>query len=473
MKYIMNKILTLLFSLLAISTNAQPVNPNLSLLDSLHEDIDLNFSTYNDLEKTIHICDVALELFPRDSLATIRKAGSLFYLHRTDDFIDFVSKSIQPIDSASTILSMFSLQDDERSESDSALVWQGRNKMVEAALQLSQKNMYANMSKALLEVDAAKFESSMSYIQIAIKNAAPDLAPNMKLIEAGIYADFNKNDEAARLLDQLILTYPDFKEGYVQRINLLRRDNKFDEALQIVEKEYAYFKDEEDYLSYKFYILKQAGRNEEACSISEQIGISNSYTADYAVIMGCKWNLANLQRNRGTSLQYEVSTTDATYNFTADITENYTGAKLDFDFAMTNQEDLKGHITILKSALDTAHTLLNQFSANMQHAQLRNATSVWVSDAVFQEINTNGNATINADGVWRNFAIVSSDPNDLSSSDFVFTLRENGEEKRVPCIHLTATDDSGYEIYLNDDAENPLILQMNIGFSVLLVEVSN
>ncbi len=457
----------------AIAAKGQPGNPNLSLLDSLHEDIELNFSTYNDLEKTIIACDEVLNLFPGDSLAAIRKAGSLFYLHRTDDFIAFVSNSIRPLDSASTIIGMFSLQDDERVESDSVLVWNERNKMANAAIQLNNQNMYANLSKALLEIEALNFESSISYIQIAKKNAPADLSPNMKLIEAGIYADFNKNDEAARLLDQLIINYPDFKEGYVQRINLLRRDNKFDEALQILEKEYAHFKDEEDYLSYKFYILKQAKRNDEACSISEQIGINNSYIADYAVLLGCKWNLATFQRDKGTSLSYEVSTTDASYNFTADITENYEGGKMEFDFTMTSQEDLKGHITILKSALDTAHTLLNQFSANMQQEQLRQATSVWVSDAVYHEIKTNSSVQINADGVWRNFAIESSDPNDLSSSDFVFILRENGEEKRVPCIHLTSTDDSGYELYIKDDAENPLILQMNIGFSVLLVDVSN
>lgn len=468
----MYKIFTPVFMVFAIAANAQPGNPNLSLLDSLHEDIELNFSTYNDLEKTISACDDALKIYPNDSLATIRKAGSLFYLHRTDDFIAFVSNNIKPVDSASTIIGMFSLQDDDRTENDSALVWSDRNKMADAAILLSNKNMYANLSKSLLEVEAVHFESSMTYIQLAIENAAPDLAPNMKLIEAGIYADFNKNDDAARLLDQLIINFPDFKEGYVQRINLLRRDNKFDEALQIVENAYTHFKDEEDYLSYKFYILKQANRMDEACTISEQIGISNSYTADYAIMMGCKWNLASFQISRGTTLNYEVSTTDANYNFTADITENYDGGKLDFDFTMTSQEDLKGHITILKSALDTAHTLLNQFSANMQHEQLRNATSVWVSNEVYDDIKTKGTVQLNADGEWRNFAIASADPNNLSSSDFVFTLQENGEEKRVPCIHIISTDDAGYELYIKDDAQNPLILQMNIGFSVLLVDVS-
>lgn len=468
----MRKILTPLLLILVLFTHAQDEDPVMTLLDSLHEEIELNYSTYNDLEKTILVCEEVLNKFPNDSLASIRKAGSLFYLHETEDLISFVSKHFTPADSAASILGVFSLQDDDRSENDSALVWQERNKISEAALKLSSKNVYANLSKALLEVDAKNFEKSLSYLQVAMDHAPAELAPNMKLIEAGIYNDFNKNETAAILLDKLIATYPDFKEGYVQRINLLRRENKFDEALQVLEKEYAYFKDEEDYLSYKFYILKQAERKDEACMVSETIGIDNSYIADYSILIGCKWNLATFERNKGTSLQYEISTDENTYEFSANITENYEGGKLDFDFMLSSQEDLNGHITISKAALDTAHAQLNQFGANMLNLQLTDATSVWVSDAVFNDIKTKGEVNINADGQWRTFTIAETNPDDFTTTDLVYTLMENDEEKRVPCIHLVATDDSGYEFYIKDDANDPLILRMYIGFSVLLVEAN-
>lgn len=467
----MRKILTHLFIIVALYTNAQDETPVLTLLDSLHEEIELNYTTYNDLEKTVALCNKVLHQFPNDSLASIRKAGSLFYLHQTDDFISFVSSQFIPADSAASILGIFALQDDERSESDSALVWHERTKMSDAALKLSNKNVYANLSKALLEVDAKAFEKSLAYLQVVIDNAPPELAPNMRLIEAGIYNDFNKNAEAAMLLDKLIIEYPDFKEAYVQRISQYRRENKFDEALQLLEKEYAHFKDEADYLSYKFYILKQAERKEEACAVSETIGTENSYIADYSIIIGCKWNRATFGRDKGTTLLYEINTDEDTYEFSAKITENYDGGKLDFDFTLTSQELLNGHITISKSALDTAHTQLNQFNANMQNLQLSNTTAVWVSDEVLTEIREKGQVMLNTDGEWRTFAIAKINPQDFTTTDFVYTLRENDEEKRVPCIHIVATDDSGYELFIKDDATDPLILQMYIGFSVILREV--
>ena len=121
-----------------------------------------------------------------------------------------------------------------------------------------------------------------------------------------------------------------------------------------------------------------------------------------------------------------------------------------------------------KAALDTAHELLNNFEDGEDY-QLAKRTSVWVSRAVFDEIIKNGSTVLNADGKWRTFKLV---PFDKDESYYYGSITYNDElEKRLQLLHLMSDDDKHYEIWINNDRDNPMIIKMILDFEVVLVEV--
>ena len=135
-----------------------------AMLDSLHVIID---SAYNvqDYDYALKKCDEAIAIKKTDSAANLRKATSFYYLHRIDDCISFCEKAFYPIDSAATILGILSLQDDDRSKTDSALVFADREKLVKAGLHLSNNNAYSLLGRSLLDAEAKDFDAGMEHMQ--------------------------------------------------------------------------------------------------------------------------------------------------------------------------------------------------------------------------------------------------------------------------------------------------------------------
>ncbi len=121
-----------------------------------------------------------------------------------------------------------------------------------------------------------------------------------------------------------------------------------------------------------------------------------------------------------------------------------------------------------KAALDTAHEMLNRFT-NGKDYSLDTRTTVWVSRAVFDDITKKGESLINADGEWRIYKLVSNEA-DESYYYGMFNYNEVGG-KRLQLLHLISEDDMHYEIWINNDRDNPLIAKMILDFTITLDKV--
>ena len=455
----------LLFSTVLL---AQPVKKT---ADDYHNTIDSAMGEA-DYDFALAQCNELLQLYPSDSIGNIRKIPVLYSLHRIDDFMAQVKKVFPIADSAAQMMAAFSLEREDREKTDSAAVWHDRDKVVTEALKLGPKNVYANVSKSLLLSEAGKQEESISYINKAIDNADAQTKPGIRLIKSSLYSDYNQKDEAIRELKDMIQEAPDYEEAYTQLSNTYRKFKMYPEALAILEEHSKQFEMENDDRSSKYYILRDMGNKEEACQIAAQLGEDENYIMDDASQkLGCPFLLAPLKKDGKSMYEYQVLAGTDQYVFSVEKNEgSYAKGSLKFNWSMEqeNEELQKGTVMMTKAALDTAHEMLNKFT-NGKAYTLDTRTTVWVSHAVFDDIIKKGVTKINADGKWRTYKLVA---NDADESYYYGMLNYNDESgKRLQLLHLMSDDDMHYEIWINNDRDNPLIAKMIVDFTITLDKV--
>lgn len=456
-----------LFIFIAFISHAQN-----AMLDSLHVIID---SAYNvqDYDYALKKCDEAIAIKKTDSAANLRKATSFYYLHRIDDCISFCEKAFYPIDSAATILGILSLQDDDRSKTDSALVFADREKLVKAGLHLSNNNAYCLLGRSLLDAEAKDFDAGMEHINAAISSVNESGKAGFRMVKVAMYNENNKEAEAIAEINAVIKDFPDFENAYTELVRYYRSDKKYQEALDALKLHSDHFNKETEDRDIKFYILNNWGKKEEACALAKEIGDDNSYIKDMAGDMGCAWLSVHLKNNKGAEYKYSVNAGDDEYDFTVTRTEGDYNSGLSFDWFMSNYNQSSGSITLAKSALDTASEQMNKFSGGEDNKNLSQLTSVWISRAVFNSLKEKGEALMNVDGQWRIFKLATKDQEDSYEVDYYngSVAYNDEEDKRIQTIHIYSDDDNKYQLWINNDAANPMIIKMSIDFSIELREV--
>lgn len=417
-------------------------------------------------------CNELLQMNPSDSIGNIRKIPILYSLHRIDDFMVQVKKVFPIADSAAQMLAAFSLEREDREKTDSAAVWHDRDKVVTEALKLGPKNVYANVSKSLLLSEAGKQDESIVYINKAIEYADAETKPGIRLIKSSLYSDYDQKDKAIGELKDMIQEDPDYEPAYTQLSTTYRKFKMYPEALAILEEHSKMFDMEKDDRSSKYYILRDMGNKAEACNVAEELGEDENYIMDDAAQkLGCAFLLAPLKKEGKSTYEYQVVAGLNQYIFSAEKNEGaYAKGNLKINWSMAQEdEDLhKGTVMMTKAALDTAHEMLNRFT-NGKDYYLDTRTTVWVSRAVFDDIIKKGESKINADGVWRTYKLVA---NDADESYYYGMFSYNDETgKRLQLLHIMSDDDMHYEIWINNDRDNPLIAKMILDFTITLDKI--
>jgi hypothetical protein len=89
-----------------------------------------------------------------------------------------------------------------------------------------------------------------------------------------------------------------------------------------------------------------------------------------------------------------------------------------------------------------------------------------VSNQVYQELKTKGSTVMSASGEGpKVFNLVKSAELDMSTVKL-----SNGRVKLIKTLHARSADGKEH-IYINDDAANPIITNMSIGWSITLHDI--
>jgi hypothetical protein len=160
---------------------------------------------------------------------------------------------------------------------------------------------------------------------------------------------------------------------------------------------------------------------------------------------------------------YEVDFYGDVYDFIVTL-KKFDDSGIEFDYEMTNASNTKGSVRISKEAMQNAIGQNNYFSGGLM--DLTNLTTVWLSRKVINDLIETGKAIISTDGGKTQTTL----ENTVAGQDFAFYNKISDMEMTLPFVYAESKDGSAkYWITLNKS--NPMILKMDLGWSITFKEM--
>lgn len=161
----------------------------------------------------------------------------------------------------------------------------------------------------------------------------------------------------------------------------------------------------------------------------------------------------------GDQLIYEVNVNGDIYHFDLTI-QNFSENGITFNYNMP-EKNKSARIDITAEAVKNAVTHYNYFNGKDQ--QLSDQTSVWISRKSFRELQAGKTAMDTGEGMESY----------TKKEDLSFSYKNNGDGFSVKAFRIdngkSAPDQR--QLWVLNNKSNPLILKMNLGWTIELKEV--
>ena len=162
-------------------------------------------------------------------------------------------------------------------------------------------------------------------------------------------------------------------------------------------------------------------------------------------------------------LAYNVDFKGEKYQFVVEVLKK--SPELVFKYNLTMGGGMNATVTISADAMKTAVNQNNYF--NGRDVSLGDKTTVWVSQKVFNDITTNGKTSM---GDVQGLGIKTTEYSLVGKEKFSTSL--NGDPITLEALHLKATNGSNYEYWIWNNAADPLILKMDLGWGISIKEIN-
>jgi hypothetical protein len=131
---------------------------------------------------------------------------------------------------------------------------------------------------------------------------------------------------------------------------------------------------------------------------------------------------------------------------------------------------MKGHIKLTKEAMEKAIAQNNYFGADLKNATLNDKTTVWVSKAVFDGLIKSNQAKMDVGNGEELFTVVTDKQDNRDQDAFEDKVSVKGTEKYVNTLHVK-NEDGSRQLWILNDVKNPLIVKMDLGWSITLKSI--
>lgn len=158
----------------------------------------------------------------------------------------------------------------------------------------------------------------------------------------------------------------------------------------------------------------------------------------------------------GSTLVYTVTMGEHSYDFIVNVTQLDDAIR--FDYNMTNEAGTRGTVIISAEAYESARIQNNYFFGDL--LELDNETTVWVSKTVFNEFKA-GETTIQSHDEMETLT-------QLDQGTYPVSMHDETHELPV----LYGETNMGNKFWILDNPEMPLILKMDLGWSIALKSIN-
>ena len=282
---------------------------------------------------------------------------------------------------------------------------------------------------------------------------------------------YNKQfDKALTGINELYVKYPKEKEIIYSYAAIHRLNKAYDKAIEKYDELTALFPGETEYQSLKVSALDAWGKPEAACAEAESL-IARDSTYDFMRFRyKCPAYFATPAIAGFTKATWAVSVDGANYDFLVSNPKGNTDTDFEFDWAMSNNDEMKGHIKLTKEAMEKAIAQNNYFGAGLKNATLNDKTTVWISKTVFDGLIKNNSAKMDVGNGEELFTVIADKQDNRDQDAFEDKVTVRGSEKYVNTLHVK-NDDGSRQLWILNDAKNPMIIKMDLGWSITLKSI--
>jgi hypothetical protein len=249
-------------------------------------------------------------------------------------------------------------------------------------------------------------------------------------------------------------------------------NESYDKAIEKYDELIGLYPADLEFQSLKISALAAWGKVTEACAEAESLILKDS-SGNYDFMRyryKCPAYFATPAINNFKMATWEVNANGATYDFSVSNPNGNGDTDFEFDWAMSNKEEMKGHIKLTKEAMEKANAQNNYFGPGLKNATLTDKTSVWISKAVFNELTKTGSGKMDVGNGEEIFTVVTDKFDDRDKDPFDYKISVNGSEKYVNTFHVK-NEDGSRQLWILNDAKNPMIVKMDLGWSIILKSI--
>jgi hypothetical protein len=405
----------------------------------------------------IPIADTLLKRNKKDENALWKKIGSKIYLKMDKQAIADIKTVHKNKDTAASVMAIIPSMFDFKSLKRSGDAY------YKAAIAMAPKNGIPLLMYGFQFADDKKMQEAVQYANkgYGLLNASYKKQFVDSYAEVLYLAE--KKEEAYKILDDEINSGNHTVEVIRKYFGFFTKDERYqdgiDKANEFIKKDSVSF-----YFARRGMLYNEIGNSEKACE--DAITLRDKYEAyDYWLKQfNCPQVMAPIKPDAQRTYIYEVIFQEKVYDFRVTNPKVDMANGVSFKYKMTGDVGINGVVNISKDAIDTAHVQMNRFSNG--NKDLTEETSVWLSNAVFNELKTKGESFISASIFSAQvFEVVTED-------DPFYVVKVDDEDKYIKCIHIVSkSGDDSQELWINDDPQNPIILKMKLDFSIELKQI--
>jgi len=408
-------------------------------------------------KNVITIADTLLTRLKKDETIFMKKIASKIYLKMDKPAIADLKAWYKNKDTAATIISFMPYQFGFAGKKRSGDIY------YKSAMSWAPKNGMPFILYGAQLADAGNTADALTYARKGYNL----LGGKYKAAFTGTYAYVlhlaGDKQEAYTLMENEIAAGRSTNENIRDYFNFYIKDKRYkdgiDKATAFIAKDSLAM-----YFAERAELNNAAGNSESACEdaviLKERFEESDYFLKKY----GCAQVMAPVKPDMQRTYIYEVIFQGNTYDFRVTNPKVDMDKGISFKYKMTGDVGITGLITMSKEAIDTAHIQMNRFAGG--NKDLTEETTVWISNAVFNELKTKGESFIQASIFSAQVFQVVDD------EDPFYTVKVDDQDKYIHCIHLVSRDrDDSQELWINDDPKNPIILKMKLDFSIELKQI--
>ncbi|MEO9022854.1 MAG: hypothetical protein ABI290_12040 [Ginsengibacter sp.] len=407
--------------------------------------------------QAITIADTLLKRNSKDETSFFSKIGAQIMLKRDNDAVVSVKKWVKNKDSAATAIASIPSQFHFPAK-------RSGNVYYKAAIALAPKNGLPYMYYAAELADYKKADLAM----LNAKKGYTMLPENYKKLFSPLYAKINymsgNKEEAYKEMESELEKGNTTSDVITTYFKFYREDGRLEDGIKKV-TEYIRNDSLGNYFVQRGIMYNDAGNSEKACEDAVTLKANFGEEDYWLKRFKCTQIFADAKPTMRRTYIYTVVFNNQEYDFRVSNPKVDMDNGVSFKYKLTGDVGYAGTVDISKEAITSAHDQMNKFGA--EKIDLTDRTSVWISKEVFSEFKTNGTSTINAND-WtgsREFTVVSETDNE----DTWYPVEVDGETKYLRCFKVESKD--GEELWINDDENNPIILKMNVDFTIELKSI--